>query len=313
MSTEDKPLPSFAPGPADTAVSATKVNGLPRAPRSGRRAAATAEPSAFSIIETDEVSRTLDFGMSEEDLEDVGEGEGSSSDLHDTLRALQDPTPDEDDFEVLTSTYESGIREEDTYEKKVVTDSGLPALEPVDELPPLSTSSALPPLETSVELPSLDTSDELPPLDLSDELPPLETSSSSVDALPVFAQSGPETPVLTRRERRLQEQTLPDFSKYDEPEKVEEPADKSKSAKRSEAKDTSKGKPKASTKEVEAKTDSYAKKLSPKLLMALAAVVLVVVIAVVVFVFVLPGAAVPGVITAPGAILSSFEASQLLQ
>lgn len=133
MSTEDKPLPDFSPIPTVAAQRSAKIKGIPRAP-------VTAPTSAFSIIETDEVSRTLDFGMSEEDLEDVSDGEGSSSELHDSLRARQGiPGAVEDNFASLSSDYSSGIREEDTYRKP---EAKFELPEPEFELPPLDASSA---------------------------------------------------------------------------------------------------------------------------------------------------------------------------
>lgn len=131
MSTEEKPLPDFAQIPTPLPSRRSKANGIPRAP-------VAAPSSAFSIIETDEVSRTLDFGMSEEDLEDVSDGEGSSSDLHDSLRALHETADStEDSFETLSSDYSSGVREEDTY-LHLETDS---EVAPDFELPPLEAAS----------------------------------------------------------------------------------------------------------------------------------------------------------------------------
>jgi hypothetical protein len=129
LSIEEKPLPDFA-GEAP----AVKPSGLPVRPVAGRgvpRNPATVPESAFSIIESDETSRTLDFGMSEEDMLDDSDGEGSSSELHDSLRALHEkPGVVEEDFTALSSDYASGIREEDTYRKsESVTDFELPDLD----------------------------------------------------------------------------------------------------------------------------------------------------------------------------------------
>lgn len=146
MSTEEKPLPDFSLPSLDDESPTVKTNGLPRVPRpssSGRRAARveTAAPveksySAFSNIEADEVTKTLDHGMSEEDLQDISEGEGTTSDLHSSLLALHStPGNFEDDFTFLSNDYESGIREEDTYMKEDEPDFELPPLEEPDEKP----------------------------------------------------------------------------------------------------------------------------------------------------------------------------------
>lgn len=142
MSIEEKPLPDFS-----GETPAVKVTGLPVRPGAGRmlpRNPEKAPESAFSIIESDEISRTLDFGMSEEDMLDDSDGEGSSSELHDSLRALHGkPGVVEEDFSALMSDYASGVREEDSYSKPepedIVLDLNRPKPNPATdfELPDL--------------------------------------------------------------------------------------------------------------------------------------------------------------------------------
>lgn len=217
MSIEEKPLPDFSGGaPTGLPVRQVTARGIPRGP-------AKAPVSAFSIIEADEVSRTLDFGMSEEDMLDDSDGEGSSSELHDSLRALhKTPGAIEEDFTDLSSDYASGTREEDSY-RKPVSDF---------ELPDLDAPATVAAAPTNVPLP------------------------------------------VTRREAR-KTMSLPDFSKFDEVEKVEETA-----------------KPTRSTPIEEIAEPK--KKLPLKLLLVIAAVVIA---AVVVVIFLtLPGSGSPAVI-----------------
>lgn len=152
MSTEEKPLPDFAGEEL-----AVKPSGLPVRPVVGRglpRNPATTPKSAFSIIESDETSQTLDFGMSEEDMLDDSDGEGSSSELHDSLRALHGkPGVVEEDFSALMSDYASGVSEEDSYSK--------PALESEFELPDLDAPTPVFSPDLSQSLPDFSKYDEV--------------------------------------------------------------------------------------------------------------------------------------------------------
>lgn len=232
MSNEESPLPDFSGEdnfvkPAGLPVRPSVGRGLPRNP-------SKSSESAFAMIEADEVSKTLDFGMSEEDMLDDSAGEGSSSDLHDSLRALHgQPGAVEEDFSALSADYESGIREEDTYSKPVA----------------------------DFELPELDAVEE----------------KSGITALPVnpFASRKASTgPVPVHDARKPIE--LPDFSKFDEPEKVEEVSENHKST------------PLEEIKEPE-------KKFSMKMLVILAVIVVAVAAAVVIFSTVLA----PSVVSLP--------------
>lgn len=146
MSTEEKPLPDFSGGtPTGLPVRPATSRGIPRGP-------AKAPVSAFSIIESDETSRTLDFGMSEEDMLDDSDGEGSSSELHDSLRALHStPGAIEEDFTGL-SDYETGVSEEETY-RTPVSDFELPDLDaaplPVPVSRPLPTAAPKPAVDST--------------------------------------------------------------------------------------------------------------------------------------------------------------------
>lgn len=230
MSTEEKPLPDFSgETPVGLPVRPVAARGIPRGP-------VKAAPSAFSIIEADEVSRTLDFGMSEEDMLDDSDGEGSSSELHDSLRALHEkPGAIEEDFTDLSADYASGVREEDTY-RKSATDFELPDL-----------------FATSTELPDLDA--------------PI--------AAPVPVHSPVPVPAPTSRREARKTLELPDFSKFDEVEEVEETAKPTRSTPLEEI-----AEPK--------------KKLPLKLLLIIAAVVIAVVV--VVIFLTLPGSGSPAVI-----------------
>lgn len=182
MSTEEKPLPDFSGDtPAGLPVRPVTARGIPRGP-------AKAPVSAFSIIESDETSRTLDFGMSEEDMLDDSDGEGSSSELHDSLRALHStPGAIEEDFTGLRD-YETGVSEEDTYRT------------PVSNFP-----------VSDFELPDLDTAPA--PIAVSRPIP---TAASKPAAI--------STPAPTSRREARKALELPDFSKFDEVEEVEETA-----------------------------------------------------------------------------------------
>jgi hypothetical protein len=160
--------------------------------------------------------------MSEEDMLDDSDGEGSSSELHDSLRALHaKPGAVEEDFADLSADYASGVREEDSYRDPMI----------------------------EFELPDLDAPE-----------------NTLVDAPPVASKGLPRKTL-----------TLPDFSKFDEVEEVEESA-----------------KPTRSTPIEEIAEPKN--KISPKMLMLIAAVVLVIVAALVVVFVVLPGSAAPAII-----------------
>lgn len=235
MSTEEKPLPDFSGGaPTGLPVRPVTARGIPRGP-------VKAPVSAFSIIESDETSRTLDFGMSEEDMLDDSDGEGSSSELHDSLRALHStPGAIEEDFTGL-SDYESGIREEDTYRT------------------PVSNSPV-----SDFELPDLDADPSPAPIAMSRPIPTAVSKSAPVS-----------TPAPTSRREARKALELPDFSKFDEVEKVEEIAKPTRSI-------------------LIEDVEEPKKKIPLKLLLIIAAVV---VVAVVVIVLVaLPSSASPAVV-----------------
>lgn len=239
MSTEEKPLPDFAQIPTESPSTAlpkrpVASTGLPR----GRRAAAVSTPaSAFAIIEEDETSRTLDFGMSEEDMLDDSDGEGSSSELHNSLRVLHGaPGVIEEDFSGLSTDYANEAPEEDSYKKA----------------------------EVDFELPDL-------------------------DASPVVATPSVES-VAPKTRRELRNQSLPDFSKFDEVEKVEE-----------------------TSKSLDGLEEPKPKKMSSMLMLLIAAVVIVAAIVVAVVVFVVPGLSSPGIIMAPGELLFGGDSTHLLQ
>jgi hypothetical protein len=119
--------------------------------------------------------------MSEEDMLDDSDGEGSSSELHDSLRALHaKPGAVEEDFTDLSVDYASGAREEDSYRDPML-EFELPDLDAPDLDSPVSTPVVAPkglPRKT-LSLPDFSKFDEVPEV----EEPAKPTRSTPIDEI----------------------------------------------------------------------------------------------------------------------------------